>query len=75
MGSGSIELLEVRHPCMELQDSSNFIPNDAVFHKGMQNFAFLLLFFLLFIYIVYFLVIRWAQVLHYYRTKYGRQKV
>ena len=33
-GSGNIELIEVRHPCMELQDGVNFIPNDAVFHKG-----------------------------------------
>lgn len=36
-GSGNIELIEVRHPCMELQDGVNFIPNDAVFHKGNQR--------------------------------------
>ena len=34
-GSGNIELIQVRHPCMELQDGVNFIPNDAVFHKGI----------------------------------------
>ena len=33
-GTGSIELLQVRHPCMELQDGVNFIPNDAIFRKG-----------------------------------------
>lgn len=35
-GSGNIELIQVRHPCMELQDGVNFIPNDAVFEKGMK---------------------------------------
>ena len=34
-GTGTIELLQVRHPCMELQDGVNFIPNDAVFKKGI----------------------------------------
>lgn len=33
-GTGTIDLKQVRHPCMELQDRVNFIPNDAVFHKG-----------------------------------------
>lgn len=33
-GSGKVELVEVRHPCMELQDGVNYIPNDAVFEKG-----------------------------------------
>lgn len=33
-GTGSIELLQVRHPCMELQDGVSFIPNDAIFKKG-----------------------------------------
>nr|CAG4649158.1 EOG090X02H9 [Scapholeberis mucronata] len=37
-GSGNIELMQVRHPCMELQDGVNFIPNDAVFHRDGQRF-------------------------------------
>nr|CAG4636840.1 EOG090X02H9 [Ceriodaphnia reticulata] len=37
-GSGNIELIQVRHPCMELQDGVNFIPNDAIFHKDGQRF-------------------------------------
>ena len=36
-GSGNIELIQVRHPCMELQDGVNFIPNDAIFHKGIDK--------------------------------------
>jgi len=36
-GTGFIELIQLRHPCMELQDGVNFIPNDAVFHKGRYN--------------------------------------
>lgn len=37
-GSGNIELIQVRHPCMELQDGVNFIPNDAVFEKDGHRF-------------------------------------
>nr|CAG4650000.1 EOG090X02H9 [Sida crystallina] len=37
-GTGSIELIQLRHPCMELQDRVNFIPNDAVFHKDGHRF-------------------------------------
>lgn len=37
-GTGSIELLQARHPCMELQDGVNFIPNDAVFKKDGHRF-------------------------------------
>lgn len=37
-GSGKMELLQVRHPCMELQDGVNFIPNDAVFENGSDSF-------------------------------------
>lgn len=37
-GSGQLELIQVRHPCMELQDGVNFIPNDAVFHKDGHRF-------------------------------------
>ena len=33
-GSGTIELTQVRHPCLELQDGVNFIANDAIFRKG-----------------------------------------
>lgn len=35
-GTGSIELAQVRHPCMELHDGVNFIPNVAIFEKGIN---------------------------------------
>ena len=28
MGSGDIDIRAARHPCVELQDNTNFIPND-----------------------------------------------
>lgn len=34
-GTGNVELVQVRHPCMELQEGVNFIPNDAIFQKGI----------------------------------------
>ena len=39
-GSGTLELKQVRHPCMELQDGVNFIPNDAVFGAGPDGHRF-----------------------------------
>nr|CAG4644625.1 EOG090X02H9 [Leptodora kindtii] len=37
-GSGTIELTQVRHPCLELQDGVNFIANDAIFRKDGKRF-------------------------------------
>ena len=37
-GKRSIELIQVRHPCLELQDGVNFIPNDAIFQPDGQRF-------------------------------------
>ena len=28
MGTGDIDIRAARHPCVELQDNTNFIPND-----------------------------------------------
>ena len=32
---GVIRLLNVRHPCLELQEGVNFIPNSAEFKNGL----------------------------------------
>lgn len=33
-GTGLLDLKQVRHPCVELQDSVSYIPNDAYFKQG-----------------------------------------
>lgn len=33
-GSGILELKQLRHPCLELQEDVTFIPNDCYFKKG-----------------------------------------
>lgn len=33
-GTGILDLKQVRHPCIELQDSVSYIPNDAYFKQG-----------------------------------------
>lgn len=33
-GTGLLNLKQVRHPCVELQDSVSYIPNDAYFEQG-----------------------------------------
>ena len=68
-GTGSIELLQARHPCMELQDGVNFIPNDAVFKKGTNIFIYSLISRELL-----FGLIRRSSVLHYHGTEHGRQE-
>lgn len=30
-----LKLHEVRHPCLEMQDEVSYIPNDAIFDKGL----------------------------------------
>jgi len=35
---GQIELLGARHPCVEVQENVDFIPNDYVLTKGQSNF-------------------------------------
>jgi len=37
-GQGEITLKGARHPCMEVQDDVNFIPNDVSIVKGMSTF-------------------------------------
>ncbi|XP_062614834.1 DNA mismatch repair protein Msh2-like [Saccostrea cucullata] len=37
-GSGKIQLIEARHPCLELQEDISFIPNDIIFEKNQQMF-------------------------------------
>lgn len=39
LGSGILKLNESRHPCLELQDGINFIPNDAEFIKDDKMFC------------------------------------
>ena len=39
LGSGILKLNESRHPCLELQDGINFIPNDAEFIKDEKMFC------------------------------------
>jgi len=34
VGSGKLCLIDVRHPCLELQDNIAFIPNDVDMNKG-----------------------------------------
>lgn len=38
MGEGSLELVEARHPCLEVQDGINFIPNDVKLERGVSEF-------------------------------------
>lgn len=33
-GHGILELKQLRHPCLELQEDVTFIPNDCYFKKG-----------------------------------------
>jgi len=33
-GTGLLDLKQIRHPCVELQDSVSYIPNDAYFEQG-----------------------------------------
>lgn len=33
-GSGKLELNNLRHPCLEVQDDVSFIPNDCSFGEG-----------------------------------------
>lgn len=33
-GTGLLNLKQMRHPCVELQDSVSYIPNDAYFEQG-----------------------------------------
>ncbi|KAF5343843.1 hypothetical protein D9756_011343 [Leucocoprinus leucothites] len=37
-GSGNLVLREARHPCLEVQDEVNFIPNDIEMVKGQSEF-------------------------------------
>jgi DNA mismatch repair protein MSH2 len=41
IGSGILKLAESRHPCLELQEGINFIPNDAAFLKDEKMFCIL----------------------------------
>ncbi|KAF9004638.1 DNA mismatch repair protein [Cyathus striatus] len=38
IGSGDLVLRDARHPCLEVQDSINFIPNDVEMIKGASEF-------------------------------------
>jgi DNA mismatch repair protein MSH2 len=35
--TGRLELMEIRHPCLELQDGVNYIANDVAFKQGETN--------------------------------------
>lgn len=39
-GTGLLDLKQVRHPCVELQDSMSYIPNDAYFKQGNLIFFY-----------------------------------
>lgn len=39
LGTGILKLSESRHPCLELQDGTNFIANDAEFIKDKKIFC------------------------------------
>lgn len=41
MGSGDLVVRQARHPCLEVQDEVNFIPNDHVMVKGEGEFQIL----------------------------------
>jgi len=36
-GTGFLHLKQVRHPCVEVQDSVSYIPNDAYFKQGQLS--------------------------------------
>lgn len=36
-GEGNVELLEARHPCLEVQDDVAFIPNDVKLVRGKKT--------------------------------------
>ncbi|KAG0140558.1 hypothetical protein CROQUDRAFT_665038 [Cronartium quercuum f. sp. fusiforme G11] len=38
LGEGSINLKECRHPCLEVQDDINFIPNDTLMERDKSSF-------------------------------------
>lgn len=37
-GEGSVTLKECRHPCLEVQDDINFIPNDTLMERDKSSF-------------------------------------
>jgi DNA mismatch repair protein MSH2 len=38
MGTGDLVLRAARHPCLEMQDDVNFIPNDIEMRRGTGEF-------------------------------------
>ena len=40
IGTGILKMKEIRHPCLEVQDDVAFIPNDAQFEKGENDYVF-----------------------------------
>lgn len=38
MGEGSLQLVEARHPCLEVQDGISFIPNDVFLERDVSEF-------------------------------------
>ena len=41
IGSGKIEVRQVRHPCLELQEDVSYIPNDCSFDSENRKFYFI----------------------------------
>lgn len=39
LGEGNVTLKEARHPCLELQEEINFIPNDVEMVRGQREFS------------------------------------
>lgn len=33
-GTGTLKLIQARHPCVEMQDNVSYIPNDVHFQQG-----------------------------------------